>query len=140
MFNIVEEVKNRNAFHWGAILRSRFSVGNSPGWIKPGHWDMMYVIFNWYFIICFYVCMFSFLLPDFHQDCFIFFLWFHRLHFCRDGTVRCFWKFSFWHFMTLVVNLLVTNTVHDNVCNFLWFADKPSNTSNKLKLLLFFLK
>lgn len=40
--NIVGKAKSPNDFHWGLILRTRFSPGNSPGWIQPEYRDRAY--------------------------------------------------------------------------------------------------
>ena len=42
--NDVMKVKNPDSFQWVVILRTRFSLGNSPGWIQPGYWDRMFLI------------------------------------------------------------------------------------------------
>ena len=41
--NVVVEVKTPNALHRSVILRTRFSPGNSPGWIQPGFSDRVYL-------------------------------------------------------------------------------------------------
>ena len=121
--NIVEEVKNWNNFHCGIILRTRFSARNSPRWIKLGYWNRLYVIFNRCFMIYFYMFVYF----CFSRTVLYIFLWFHRLHFPHDGTLRQISKFSFEHVMTLLVKLLVSIFINYNIDNFLWFAIKPSN-------------
>ena len=41
--NIVEEVKDPNAFQRRVILRTRFLPINSPGWIQPRYWGRRFL-------------------------------------------------------------------------------------------------